>query len=202
MPRPWAPTPLMFCSWPVGLSEPTVAHIFRIKAPCRFFFTWEDWSFEIFKGPGPPMIWRAWTRFCEKRDSTSKGLQFFYHLLLHSHTFRVLSMDSKKCDLRGWHENWCTSGLHEFLRTFDSFVNQRANAINAILSGWWFGTFFIFPYIGNVIIPVIKEYVFSWFFFCLFLIQTLPSDLLDGVFSLIPRARRSEGWLSILSVNT
>ena len=22
-----------------------------------------------------------------------------------------------------------------------------------ITSGWWFGTFFIFPYIGNVIIP-------------------------------------------------
>ena len=24
----------------------------------------------------------------------------------------------------------------------------------SIFSGWWFGTFFIFPYIGNVIIPV------------------------------------------------
>ena len=23
-----------------------------------------------------------------------------------------------------------------------------------ILSGWWFGTFFIFPYIGNLIIPI------------------------------------------------
>ena len=24
---------------------------------------------------------------------------------------------------------------------------------NGIIAGWWFGTFFMFPYIGNVIIP-------------------------------------------------
>jgi hypothetical protein len=29
------------------------------------------------------------------------------------------------------------------------------------LSGWWFGTFFIFPYIGNVIIPTDEVHHFS-----------------------------------------
>ena len=28
------------------------------------------------------------------------------------------------------------------------------DALDDILSGWWFGTFFIFPYIGNLIIPI------------------------------------------------
>jgi len=29
------------------------------------------------------------------------------------------------------------------------------------LPGWWFGTFFIFPYIGNVIIPTDELHHFS-----------------------------------------
>ena len=30
------------------------------------------------------------------------------------------------------------------------------------ISGWWFGTFFIFPYIGNVIIPTDELIFFRW----------------------------------------
>ena len=29
------------------------------------------------------------------------------------------------------------------------------------LSGWWFGSFFIFPYVGNVIIPTDELHHFS-----------------------------------------
>ena len=29
-----------------------------------------------------------------------------------------------------------------------------AYVVNPLLAGWWFGTCFIFPYIGNVIIPI------------------------------------------------
>jgi hypothetical protein len=29
----------------------------------------------------------------------------------------------------------------------------HASCIHTYDTGWWFGTFFIFPYIGNVIIP-------------------------------------------------
>ena len=29
-------------------------------------------------------------------------------------------------------------------------------------TGWWFGTFFIFPYIGNFIIPTDELIFFGW----------------------------------------
>ena len=43
-----------------------------------------------------------------------------------------------------------------FLRDFNLFI-----MLYQYLSGWWFGTFFIFPYIGNVIIPI-DELIFFW----------------------------------------
>ena len=30
---------------------------------------------------------------------------------------------------------------------------QLGHILTPVYSGWWFGTFFMFPYIGNVIIP-------------------------------------------------
>ena len=40
-----------------------------------------------------------------------------------------------------------TNDFYQFLSI--SMVDGGAT----ILAGWWFGTFFIFPYIGNIIIP-------------------------------------------------
>ena len=36
--------------------------------------------------------------------------------------------------------------------------------IHDMISGWWFGTFLIFPYIGNVIIPIDELIFFQRFF--------------------------------------
>ena len=42
------------------------------------------------------------------------------------------------------------------LGSFGSWDPQVANLKGRviIIAGWWFGTFFIFPYIGNVVIPI------------------------------------------------
>ena len=32
--------------------------------------------------------------------------------------------------------------------------SKESHLLDLCDTGWWFGTFFIFPYIGNVIIPV------------------------------------------------
>ena len=39
-----------------------------------------------------------------------------------------------------------------WVKTLVSSVFSKISILKQ-LSGWWFGTFFIFPYIGNVIIP-------------------------------------------------
>ena len=47
-----------------------------------------------------------------------------------------------------------------FRGTYDSITFRPSGCLTKrlftlhILSGWWFGTFFMFPYIGNVIIPI------------------------------------------------
>ena len=33
-------------------------------------------------------------------------------------------------------------------------INHKSASIVEILAGWWFGTFFIFPHLGNFIIPI------------------------------------------------
>ena len=35
---------------------------------------------------------------------------------------------------------------------------QRMGMVTIVISGWWFGTFVIFPYIGNVIIPIVSYF--------------------------------------------
>jgi hypothetical protein len=65
----------------------------------------------------------------------------------------------------------CSSNVHESslaivtnnvsLVSFSHFIHIIPHCIitdgfsghDSWVSGWWFGTFFIFPYIGNVIIP-------------------------------------------------
>ena len=82
-----------------------------------------------------------------------------------------ISSDSTYCDMvRGFMEDVTNLIIDGFAQMWDA--PQRCNFNGTIyalrpwiyavlyyqtqmtqLSGWWFGTFFIFPYIGNVIIP-------------------------------------------------
>ena len=53
------------------------------------------------------------------------------------------------------HFPWTSSKSHDIFHAFcQSFPNETSSfSHHDSISGWWFGTFFIFPYIGNVIIP-------------------------------------------------
>ena len=41
---------------------------------------------------------------------------------------------------------------HICSETFLALFNNPSKS-DSTISGWWFGTFYIFPYVGNVIIP-------------------------------------------------
>jgi hypothetical protein len=39
------------------------------------------------------------------------------------------------------------------MASIEKSLKKSRSVLVVLMTGWWFGTFFIFPYIGNIIIP-------------------------------------------------
>ena len=50
--------------------------------------------------------------------------------------------------------------MQEVVVVFIFFLRSLLQEIFKTYTGWWFGTFFIFPYIGNGIIPI-DDHIFQ-----------------------------------------
>ena len=70
------------------------------------------------------------------------------HIYIYTIWWMPLCSDGGVNDVKSWQLQWQNSRGLSYFHLF-SHISRDHLSLHSYASGWWFGTFFIFPYIGN-----------------------------------------------------
>ena len=155
----WSPwTPCLWCLTQLGSRESGLVRL----------------SWAIF--PPPPVFWLVFILDLSKKASRPASWTWIWSELSHSNRERwyvsicCLGMTIWSESLELWAYSVCfqsnlirnlcpwsgVCSLGMFMVDISMRIQWYSMVFNGIqwLTGWWFGTFYIFPYTGNVIIPI------------------------------------------------